>query len=335
MTNWELIGSLLLAIAGTFVAALFAGSEMGAYSVNRVRLSLREQRPVDGTVSRARWLAKLLSIELAHPARLLGTILIGYNLASYVAAIGTTNLRGGLGYSEIVSVLRNTLLIGPVLFVLADAMPKEIFRAEADRLMYALAPLLKICRVLCQITGALLVIGWAAKLVEFVLPGQDTGDASDPRERIARMIKEGASSGLISDTQLGMLDRAFALREVRVADEMVPWPKVKTLSAAWPRSRVLDTLGIKPASRYPLLNASGGLIGIVKTTDILSNPTASLESLAEEPTYVRPEQSVRAALITLKAEGIRVAIVRERERPIGLVTAKDLVEPLTGELAGW
>ena len=335
MSTVDFIVPIVLAIGGTFLAAIFSGSEMGVYSVNRVRLSLREQAAATPSNTRARWVAGLLSKELASSSRLLGTILIGYNMASYLAAIGTTNLLIGLGYSELGIVVLNTLLIGPVLFVLADAMPKEIFRAEADRLMYALAPLLRLCRVLCQISGVLLVIRGATNLVERFLPVEESGDASDPRQRISELIKEGASNGLISDTQLSMLDRAFALREVRVADEMVPWAKVKTLSTNWARSKLLDTLGDKPASRYPLLDASGKLIGIVKTTDVLSNPDSTLESLAEEPTYIEPGHSVRAALLTLKAEGIRLAIVRDRGRPVGLVTAKDLVEPLTGELTAW
>jgi CBS domain containing-hemolysin-like protein len=43
----------------------------------------------------------------------------------------------------------------------------------------------------------------------------------------------------------------------------------------------------------------------------------------------------REALATLRLKKSRVAIVEDATgRPIGLVTAKDLVAPLTGELAG-
>jgi CBS domain containing-hemolysin-like protein len=44
---------------------------------------------------------------------------------------------------------------------------------------------------------------------------------------------------------------------------------------------------------------------------------------------------VRDAMKTLVGEGSRMAVVMEGGRPIGLVTMKDLVEPLTGELRAW
>ncbi|HZW05487.1 MAG TPA: CBS domain-containing protein, partial [Phycisphaerales bacterium] len=44
---------------------------------------------------------------------------------------------------------------------------------------------------------------------------------------------------------------------------------------------------------------------------------------------------VRDAMKRLMGAGERMAVVVENGRPIGLVTMKDLVEPLTGELRAW
>jgi len=44
---------------------------------------------------------------------------------------------------------------------------------------------------------------------------------------------------------------------------------------------------------------------------------------------------VRSALRQVQTNGATLAIVTDNDRPAGIVTIKDLVEPITGELAGW
>lgn len=327
-----------LAILGNLGAALAAGGEMGVYSLNRVRLSLRS-RPAAGGRAPADPAAAILREELEHPARLLATLLICYNVFSYLGSVGLTGLLEGSGYGELGIVLLNTFLIGPVLFVLADTVPKEVFRLQADRLTYAIARPLKWARLVLTYTLVLPLVQGAARALSGLLHGADESSLQTARERIATLLKEGAQHGVISETQVGLLDRALALRELTVVDEMTPWSKAIKLDVNMSVARTMDVIAAHPFTRFPVVSSRGGVLGVVETIDLCLAPAggASLTSLMKPISRLKGDVSVREGLLRLKADGAAMAIVTGpgKDMPLGIVTAKDLVEPLTGELTAY
>jgi CBS domain containing-hemolysin-like protein len=51
---------------------------------------------------------------------------------------------------------------------------------------------------------------------------------------------------------------------------------------------------------------------------------------------ISPSASALDAIQTMRRERVQLALVAERpERPLGIVSMKDLVEPLVGDLAAW
>ncbi|MGQ0629162.1 MAG: CNNM domain-containing protein [Phycisphaerales bacterium] len=313
-----------LAIVGTLGAGFCAGAEMGIYSLSRVRLNLRARA---GEAS-----AKLLHRELEHPARLLAALLVGYNAFSYVAAMGITELLEGIGLGHWGVVVVTALVVSPLLFVLTDGFPKEAFRAEAEWLTYAAVRPVVALRVLLMFTGILPLMQWLARVVSSLLGGGGEAEIPDAREKMSQLLKEGAAHGVLSEAQVSLLDRAFLLREATVRDEMVPWDKVHKVSAEWNRARVLDAASQHTASRYPVVNARGGVVGVVELMALCLDDRATVKGSMTPPVVLEEEGSVRDALRRLRSAGAALAIVERRGRPVGIVTTKDLVEPLTGEL---
>jgi Mg2+/Co2+ transporter CorB len=105
---------VLSAVIGLGGSALCNGMEIGLYSLNRVRLRLRAAGG-----------------DAAYSARLLGN-----NLFSYLAATALTAVMSAAGYGETAMVLIEVAILTPLLLVLAESLPKELFRADADRLVY-------------------------------------------------------------------------------------------------------------------------------------------------------------------------------------------------------
>ncbi|MFN5662600.1 MAG: CNNM domain-containing protein [Planctomyces sp.] len=327
----EYIGWALVATSGIVGSFLCSGSEMGLYSVNRVRLKLAAER---GTaLSRAT--GSILQKEIDNPSRVLATCLVFNNVSNNFINLGLTAILQLAGFTELAILVLGAAIIGPVLFVLCDTLPKEVFRAEADRIMYAVAPLLRTGRVLRTGTLALPVIEAAARLCERLVPVGSTPVNQSSRQRIAELLKEGARHGVISESQVSLLDRALALRETTVGDEAVPWHRVRTLGADWPVQRINDVLAAFPYSRFPVTDARGNLVGIVAHLDLVLNPGRTPRELASPAVTISISTSVREALAAMRASSARLAVVIDRSKPVGIVTFKDLVEPLTGELGEW
>jgi putative hemolysin len=154
------------------------------------------------------------------------------------------------------------------------------------------------------------------------------------RERIMVLLREGARQGVMSETQVTLLDRALAMRETLVSDQMTPWGKVLKIDESMGRRRVLELVLNSPYSRFPVVTGRGGVLGVVETLDLALSPEASIRELLKPLARLPENLSVREGLQKLADDGAAMALVTAvgREVPLGIVTAKDLVEPLTGEM---
>src|SRR5262249_19276493 len=163
---------------GMIGAAIFSGLETGFYRLNRVKLEVRAERGPN------RGAARRLKRECAMPQRTLASTLVATIVAGDLAASGASNLLAGAGYSDGAVVLINVAVLTPVFFVFLESIPKELFRLEADSLMYRLAFLLTGARTVFTATGILpLVRRIAALILHRLGPEQGSELAYSGRER--------------------------------------------------------------------------------------------------------------------------------------------------------
>ncbi len=326
----EQMGWWIVAVMGVALSAMASGVEIGCYSLNRVRLSVRAGR----TPPMAS--ARMLTGELDRPDRLLAALLICNMIANDLGSVATRNLFESAGFTHASQILFSVLVLGPVLFVFGEALPKELFRSEADRLTYLFARPLVWLRWGLTLTGLLPLVSWFGRAVERLsgLRG-DESVLSDPRQRIAELLREGGSAGVLSETQLTLVDRAMALRRTSVADEIVPWSRVKPVLSDWDRPRLLLALADVPHSRVPVVDRKGRVVGVLRQIDLHTRSNTPIASLLRPVTRLDPNMSVFDALKRMRDDGSRLAVVERDGKPVGLVTPKDLVESLTGELADW
>ena len=200
-----------LGIGALLASALCSGVEIGSYCANRIRLDLRALRePPDRS-------ARLLKGEIEHPARLVATILIGNNLAHYFCALATTALLERQAYSQTTVLVANIFVLTPLVLIFGESVPKELFRIRADRLTYLFARPLVALRVLVTATGILPLVSYLSRSVERLAgleTREESGKHADSRQRIAVLLKESASAGVLSEAQSTLVDRALAMREI-------------------------------------------------------------------------------------------------------------------------
>ena len=313
---------------GTILAsALCSGIETGCYSINRVRLDLRAGRatPVDHA-------ARIIRGELERPERLLATLLIGNNIVHFLSAETMHAFVHPFGLTEGVQVLINTLVIAPVLFVLGEAVPKELFRLRAELLTYQCSRFLFVVRMLLTLTGVLAMVRVVVRGAER-LAGLPPAAASDARQQISALLKEGATHGVLSDSQVTLLDRALAFAGVTAADEMTDWAKVKALPADADHARAVRLLSYVPFARLPVIDRYGKVVGVVRQVDIHMRPTSTVAQIMTPVVRLKRTTPVPEALRMLAAARSRLAVIEDDGgMPLGIATTRDLVEPLTGQL---
>lgn len=324
--NAMLLGVLLLGLAGS---ALCSGLETGAYSVNRVRLHLMEHGGDLG--------AKRLRSLLERPTALLASLLVGNNIAHYLQATALTVITSYWGLSDSGVIVFNVLVMTPIIFVFCETVPKDIFAANADRLMPRLSPVLTAMVAVLKGTGLWLLIGWLGRRTAFTTPGGDEALAQ-PRHQFELLVKEGVGDGMMSDEQSAIVDRVLDFADLRVGEEMTPWSKVVRVGVDDPPARLWRLAESSSISRFPVTDSAGRVVGVVSLYDALRHTPETcppIVKLAKTAPAFDHELTLREALARMRNDQSPIAIVTRHGRPAGIVTFKDLIEPITGELASW
>jgi CBS domain containing-hemolysin-like protein len=137
-----------------------------------------------------------------------------------------------------------------------------------------------------------------------------------------------------------MIRRIFRFGETTVAKVMVPAARVETLPAAATREDVVAALARSGFSRYPVMDADGGVNNVVVARDLLAaEPCAPIAWYLRAAVIVNPGESIETLLPRLSAQPAEMAVVRGAgAEMLGIVTPEDIMEEVVGEIEdefGW
>lgn len=337
MTLPETMCWLGLCAVCVFFSGLFSGAETGMYSINttRVRLAAHQKNPA----------AIRMQLLLRDRGGLLFTTLFGTNLANYLAPACLTIIflntiaDRSREDTESLAELYTTLILTPIVFVFGEVVPKNVFNRNAEALMLQFSGIIFFAHRMCEKLG---IIWLQRKFSEIAFRGMNphTRDTAGAKSRldVFQMLREGAAEGTMSLTQVSILERIDRLRSLQVSAVMVPQYQVVMLSADDTRKTAEPLLRLSRVSRLPVHAADKRqVIGVVHVLDILTaGNERTARDLMRPPIEISPQTRVVDALSRLQREFRRMAIVVDSKgRCLGIVTVKDLVEEIVGELKAW
>ena len=313
---------LLICLAGSF---LYAGAETGFYTLSR------DQVEVDAEAGSrpARWVRWLLRDDSA----LLITLLIGNNLVLELATKVGDDLVSGFGLSAGWTALLVALLLTPMVFLLGEALPKDLFHRRPQSLTYGVSGVVIVSRFVYWPLERVLRLVSAAQ--ERLL-GLGTGRVTArPRERLTRLLAEGERQGVLPLRARVLAENALALRSTSIETCMTPWREVLTLPEDGDEASLREVLRGSRWTRLPVTSPAGAFLGYVHQLEVLAAGDGEPVLAHRRPLPVFDRgMPVDRALMRLRASGKRAAVVGTAAEPVGLVTLKDLVEEISGDLAG-
>jgi len=319
-----IVWPIVLAVA-TGLAALFCGMETGIYVMNKVRLDLRAEAGGRD--------AQRLRRLLKKPNNLLSVLLIGTNVASYAVAFALTAMfdLGGMGGSaEWYALATGTLL----LFVLGDTVPKTVFHRLSETLTYRLGWTITAADWAFKVTGLSYLMRAASWLV--MLPVRRRQGVVAVESRLADVFAEGQASGVLTHMQAVMVDRVMHIADVTLADVMVPIRKAICIRRDTTGDVLIRVLRKHNYSRVPVIDDAGDVVGILDVYDaLIGEPVATPAERMTPPMKLPAGMTVTEALFAMRREGNMMAVAQKDGKAVGIVTIKDLVEEIVGELEEW
>ncbi len=317
---------LVVTAAMIVLSALYSGLETGVYVLNKMRLDLRAEA---GSKP-----ARMLRVMLRKIDAVLVTMLIGTNIANYAAtfAIGAMFVLAAGGESEHAEWYAMAVAT-PLLFVLAESAPKSLFQKAAESLVYRLVWFLRISQLALTYCGLVPLVRAVARMVA----GLTRSRQPLGHEGLAAIVAEGQASGALTHAQSIMADRIMHLTDIVVADAMKPMKDVRTAPADITRAQLDPIVKDYNYSRLPLVDRDRRVVGILDIYDILTeSPDVQPAQRMTAPLLVDSRATVTDALYHMqKAHASMAVVTGAANKHIGVVTIKDLVEEIVGELEAW
>lgn len=324
LANWAALAT------GMVLSFLYSGSETGAYVVNKMRLDLRAEA---GQRS-----ARRLASVLREPGVVLNVVLIGNNLANYIASAGIVLLLTQYGWNH--PQWWAVAILTPILVVFCEMLPKNLFQRHGETLAYAVSGFLLLSRRVYGWVGLVpLTRGLTALMLK--LAGRKLKPTEDPlgsRARLASILAEGQASGVLTHAQSIMADRVINLGRLRMRDVMVPLERAALAEEGVTPDQFRQLLRERGHARYGVYaGRRDNVIGVLSVYDVLLDlDQAAPATRMTTPLMLKDSYGVIEALVQLQKRHESIGfVVDDPGRCVGLVTVKDLVEEIVGELQDW
>ncbi len=312
------------------LSAFFSGSETALMSLDRFRL-----RHLERTEPRAARVRDLI----AHPERVLGTILTGNVFINTAAGALITYAITALVASEDrwgQTIIATIVLTGLIL-VFGEMVPKSFAARHPEA--WSL-------RVIRPLSGLIRLLSPAVKLLTMVsnaflsLFGVGTGalGSAVTLEEIKAILYAGGVPEDERGARRQMLRKVIELAEKRVAEVMIPRTEMVAVEKDTPLEEIVRIIQNQRFSRMPVFDDTlDNIVGLLFAKDVLTYWGAripfQLEQVLRRPYFIPDSARVEQALEQLQQQRTHMALVVDEHGGIeGLVTLEDLLEEIVGEL---
>ena len=334
--------NLFLILFLTVLNGLFAMSEMALAASRKARLDALAAANKPGAT------AALALME--HPTNFLSTVQVG------ITSIGLLNgIMGDSAFSPVVArwlqmagapetvahFSATALVVTVITFVtliFGELVPKRIGQLYPEKIASFMArPMTWLARVARPFV---LLLSGTTQAILRLLPFDTQSARRVTEEEISASLVEGVDAGLIEEHEHRMVRNVFKLDERELSSIMVPRNEVMWFDAQTTVAEALQTLsaaGGRIHSWYPVCKASlDDVVGIVGLGQLLipgANVQHVLGDIALPASFVPETISGMELLEQFRDRAHRlIFVVDEYGEVQGILTPRDLLEAITGEL---
>lgn len=314
---------IILFFTSILASALLGGTETGLYCLNRIRLRCRAERG-DRSALRLQFLLK-------DTGKTIIAILIGTNIVHFTTTAVFTSFLKGLGFER--PQIASTLMLAPILFVFSETLPKNIFQQHADVLVYRMSSVIATLRyVLYPFVIVLTGITRLACLL-FKKHAQPT-DVMFTRLGLRYFFQE--SHGSLTPYLGQVTDNIMGLHRSTIAEAMIPLADVASVDGNIGSQDLEQVMRQTRFSRLPVYEGTPDrIVGIFNCFDYLyeEHHQEGIGHLVRPAIFFERTTPVHTALHEMQSSRRLMAIVTNGPaQAVGIVTLKDIVEEIVGEL---
>jgi putative hemolysin len=333
----ELSVDLVILLGLLACSAFFSASEVSLFSLH--------PRVSNETADRKDASMRFVDALLAHPRRLLITILIGNTIVNTAAALVSVTMTVALSahfhWNETAALVIQVVVVAFVIIVVSELPPKVLAaRAPlvvARRIAFPLYLLFKMLSPLIAAFDALI------KNVEH-LASRAKGAAALEADDIKALVDFGSDEGEIDSEERSIILNLLDAKDTVVREVMTPRTEMAALEEDDATLEALMQFIVENRhARIPIYSDSlDNVRGIIFAKELLpflhqdqEKKLFSLGKYLHQPLFVPESKSITALLKEFRQKKTHVAIaVDEYGGTAGIVTFQDVISGMVGDVGG-
>ena len=323
----DILLTLLLMVVLLILKGFFSGSEIAMVNADKVKLNALAGKGHKGS--------RMVLEEFRSPEMLLGTTLVGTNIATIVlTTVGTLLVIRLVGDSgEWIAFLVFT----PLFLVLGEIVPKSVYQHRSTEIAPKAIYVLRVFRVL--FFPLVVVFSRLSRLVARVFGGGVLEqNVYMTREWIRSVAEMAERTSTVDAFDQGRIRRVIRFGDTTVGEAMIPIAEVTAINQTKSARRAVAMVRNRGYNRLPVYHRNiSNIIGVATITtwdmmdaSLLEQP---LEDLTKPALYVSPRQTIDQLLPLLRKRDDHMAVVvDEFGSAIGMITMEDIIEEVVGEI---
>ncbi|MCX7957422.1 MAG: hemolysin family protein [Deltaproteobacteria bacterium] len=332
---------LLIIIILVFVNGFFSAAEIAVVTVRKTRV----RELVNKKVPFAKVLEKLKSdIEKFFVTIQIGITIVG-TLASVIAGtISVKYLTPLLSeilpelseYNEAIGVALTTFTVTFIFLLFGELLPKSIAARSPEGIALVSSSFIDLFSKIMKPFIFLINIPhrW---IVRLVVRQKIYSENKISEDEIRLIIEEGVLTGVIEKQEQELIEKIFGFTDRKAKDIMIGIESVDMISIDCTKEEIVDRIISTGHSRFPVYEGKkDNITGIMTARDFyyvfFESEAFILRDILRKPIFVSSEEKISSLLREMQKRKIHMAIVRESENVIGIITLEDIVEEIVGEI---
>lgn len=322
---------LVLLLVSIVVSALCSGLEIAFVSSNKLYIELERKR---GAI----W-ARLVSVLLKRPARVIGALLVGNNIALVLYGIVMAKVLEpwlrGLHQGEVFVLVAQTVLSTLLILVVGEFLPKAVFRIDPNRMLGVFALPLQVLFIILWLP-MMLMTGISELILRAFGVKSKPGQVAFGRIDLDEFLKEATNnqpSDATMDAEVEYFRNTLELSNTKVRELMVPRAEIEAIEVDETTERLHKRFVDTGMSKLLVYKGSiDNIIGYVHGYELFRQPR-SIRSVMRPVNFIPGTMPADEVLqMFIKQRTHMAVVVDEFGGTAGMLTMEDVVETIVGDI---
>lgn len=288
------------------------------------------------------------ALKLAQdPDRFLSAVQVGITLIGILTGIFSGNkiaaafsalLQNAGMAASAASALAQTIIVILVMFltlIFGELVPKRIAMSASEKVSKIVAGPMKFISIIAA--PFVWLLAKTTSLITRML-GIKYQETKVTEEEIKSIIQEGTDEGEVSQVEQDLVERVFALGDLKVSTIMTLRADIVWLDLEMSEQEIRNTIESNIFEEYPVVEDDlDHVVGVLSLKEYVLNvgkkEGLDLRKMMKAPVYFHENMNVYTVLEQMKQKKIgRALVCDEFGSCSGIITLKDIMEALVGNI---